>query len=216
MKRYPVALCSLLYLPLMPHGLAASAVDLGVKGLITPSACTPQMSNGGLIDYGKISQQDLNLDKGTRLPAKPLQVSISCNGPSRFALRMRDNRDGSAMVNSEIYYGLGLDNSGNRIGLYSVTFDPRQTVVDGSALIYGTESTTAGLAWRTANLNPIDMGANSYLGFTDIEGSTGGPSAIQVLTSTVKVETVINAKQNLDLSTDTLLDGSATMEVIYL
>ncbi|QJI30870.1 DUF1120 domain-containing protein [Pseudomonas sp. ADAK18] len=212
----PCITLSILLLAGAQHAQAASTVDLSVKGLITPTACTPLLSSGGLIDYGKISQQDLNQDKGTRLPVKHLQVSVACNAPSRFALRMRDNRDGSAMVNSEIYYGLGLDTSGNRIGLYSMTFDPRQTVVDSTALIYGTESTTGGLAWRTANLNPIDIGANSYLGFTDTEGSTVGPSAIQELISTVKVEAVINAKQNLDLSTDTLLDGSATMEVVYL
>ncbi len=215
MKMHYLAV-SILLLTGAQHSLAASTVDLSVKGVVIPTACTPLLSSGGLIDYGKISQQDLNLDKGTRLPVKHLQVSVGCNGPSRFALRMRDNRDGSAMVNSEIYYGLGLDNSGNRIGLYSLTFDPRQTVVDSSALIYGTESTTGGLAWRTANLNPIDIGANSYLGFTDTDGSTTGPSAIQELISTVKIEAVINAKQNLDLSTDILLDGSATMEVVYL
>jgi hypothetical protein len=215
MKKHCIAV-SILLLTGVQHSLAASTVDLSVKGVVIPTACTPQLSSGGLIDYGKISQQDLNVDKGTRLPVKYLQVSVGCNGPSRFALRMRDNRDGSAMVNSEIYYGLGLDNSGNRIGLYSLTFDPRQTVVDSSAMIYGTESTTDGLAWRTANLNPIDIGANSYLGFTDTEGSTTGPSQIQELISTVKVEAVINAKQNLDLSTDILLDGSATMEVVYL
>lgn len=212
----PCITLSILLLAGAQHSMAASSVDVSVKGLITPTACTPLLSSGGLIDYGKISQQDLNQDKGTRLPVKHLQVSVACNAPSRFALRMRDNRDGSAMVNSEIYYGLGLDTSGNRIGLYSMTFDPRQTVVNSTALIFGTESTTAGLAWRTANLNPIDIGANSYLGFTDTEGSTTGPSAIQELTSTVKVEAVINAKQNLDLSADVLLDGSATMEVVYL
>lgn len=198
------------------HAVAASTIDLSVKGLITPTACTPLLSGGGLIDYGKVSQQDLNLEKGTRLPIKHLQVSVACNAPSRFALRMRDNRDGSAMVNSEIYYGLGLDISGNRIGLYSLTFDPRQTLIDSAAVAYGTESTTGGLAWRTANRNPIDIGANSYLGFTDTDGSTTGPSAIQELTGTVKIEAVINAKQNLDLSQDILLDGSATMEVVYL
>jgi hypothetical protein len=212
----PCITLSILLLAGAQHAMAASSVDVSVKGLITPTACTPLLSSGGLIDYGKISQQDLNQDKGTRLPVKHLQVSVACNAPSRFALRMRDNRDGSAMVNSEIYYGLGLDTSGNRIGLYSMTFDPRQTVVNSTALIFGTESTTAGLAWRTANLNPIDIGANSYLGFTDTEGSTTGPSAIQELMSTVKVEAVINAKQNLDLSADVLLDGSATMEVVYL
>lgn len=216
MKPYCIALSTLLLLPAAQNALAASTVDLTVKGLITPLACTPLLSSGGLIDYGKISRQDLNLDKGTRLPVKYLQVSVGCTGMSRFALRMRDNRDGSAMVNSEIYYGLGFDNSGNRVGLYSMSFDPTQTVVDSLTRVYGTESTTGGLAWRTANLKPIDIGAISYLGFTDTEGSIAGPSAIQNLSTTVKVEAVINAKQNLDLSTDILLDGSATLEVVYL
>ena len=97
-----------------------------------------------------------------------------------------------------------------------MTFDPRKTLVDSTSLIYGTESTTGGLAWRTANLNTIEIGANSYLGFTETKDSVAGPSAIQVLISTVKVEAVINARQNLDLSTDTPLDGSATLEVLYL
>lgn len=215
MNNLSLAVSSLLLWAALP-ATAASTVDLSVTGRITPTACTPLLSSGGLIDYGKISQQDLNLERGTRLPIKQLQVSIGCNAPSRFALRMRDNRDGMATVNSEIYYGLGLDHSGNRIGLYSMSFDPRHTLVDSTATVFGTESTTGGLAWRTANLNPIDIGANSYLGFTDIQGSTAGPSAIQELVSTVKVEAVINARQNLDLSRDTPLDGSATLEVLYL
>ena len=32
----------------------------------------------------------------------------------------------------------------------------------------------------------------------------------------VTVQTVINARQNLDLSVETALDGSATLEVVYL
>ena len=215
MKKPGIALFSLL-LGGSSAVQAASIVELAVTGLITPTACTPRLSDGAVIDYGKISQQDLKVDRSTRLPVKPLHVNIACNAPNRFALRMHDNRDGSAMVNSEIYYGLGLDHSGNRIGLYSMTFDPLQTVVDSTAQAYGTESTTGGLAWRTANLNPISIGANSYLGFTDTAGSTAGPSAIQTLSSTVKVETLINATQNLDLSRETALDGLATLEVVYL
>ena len=129
---------------------------------------------------------------------------------------MRDNRDGSAMVNSEIYYGLGFDSSGNRLGVYSMTFDPRQTQANNTAQVYGTESTTGGLAWRTSNLNPIDIGSRSYLGFTDVEGSVSGPTAIGTLGGNVTVQTVINARQNLDLSVETALDGSATLEVVYL
>jgi Protein of unknown function (DUF1120) len=216
MNIHCMAISTLLCLAGAQHALAASTMDLGVKGMIVPTACTPWLSSSGTIDYGKISQQDLNVDERTRLPAKHLLFTLGCDGPSRFALRMRDNREGSALVNSEIYYGLGFDNSGNRLGVYSLSFDPTQTVADALATVYGTESTTGGIAWRTANLNPIDIGAKSYLGFTDTAGSTTGPAAIKDLRSTIKIDTVIDAKQNLDLSTDTLLNGSATLEVVYL
>lgn len=199
-----------------PLSLAASSVELSVDGLITPMACTPTLSAAGLVDFGKISQQDLNLTTGTRLPLKSLNLTVTCNGAARYALRMRDNRDGTAHVNSEIYYGLGLDGSGNKVGVYSVKFDPKQTVADAVPYLYGTESTTGGVAWRTSNRNPIDIGANSLLGFTDLEGSTAGPSGIQTLNSTLTLEAVINAKQNLDLSGDIRMDGSATLEVTYL
>ena len=195
---------------------AASTVELTVTGLITPMACTPVLSSDGRVDFGKISQKDLNQATGTRLPLKYLTLTVSCNAAGRYALRMRDNRDGTAHVNSEIYYGLGLDKSGNKIGVYSVSFDPKQTVVDDLPQVYGTESTTGGVAWRTSNTNPIDIGSRSLLGFTDVVGSTAGPSAIQNLSSTLKLEAVINAKQNLDLSSDTPMDGSATLEVVYL
>lgn len=174
------------------------------------------LSAGGLIDFGKISQKDLNQATGTRLPLKSLTLTVSCNAPGRFALRMRDNRDGTAHVNSEIYYGLGLDSAGNKLGVYSVSFDPNQTVADALPVVYGTESTTGGMAWRTSNSNAIDIGSRSLLGFTEVVGSTAGPSAIQTLTSTLTLEAVINAKQNLDLSVETPMDGSATLEVVYL
>ncbi|MFL1504662.1 DUF1120 domain-containing protein [Pseudomonas sp. S191] len=216
MKTLLMALTACAWLTNASTAQAASTAELTVGGLITPMACTPVLSAGGVIDFGKISQKDLNQATGTRLPLKSLTLTISCNAPGRFALRMRDNRDGSAHVSSEIHYGLGLDSAGNKLGVYSVSFDPKQTVADALPVTYGTESTTGGLAWRTSNSNPIDIGSKSLLGFTDVAGSTAGPSAIQNLTSTLTLEAVINAKQNLDLSVETLMDGSATLEVVYL
>lgn len=216
MKTFFIPFAALTWLAGALPAQAASTAELTVGGLITPMACTPVLSGGGLIDFGKISQQDLNQATGTRLPLKSLTLTVSCNAAGRYALRMADNRDGTAHVNSEIYYGLGLDSAGNKIGVYSVKFDPKQTVADALPVIYGTESTTGGVAWRTSNTNPIDIGSRSLLGFTDVVGSTAGPSAIQNLTSTLTLEAVINAKQNLDLSVETLMDGSATLEVVYL
>lgn len=216
MNLRPLSLATLSLLTLSASALAASSVDFAVTGLLTPSACTPTLSGAGLIDYGKISQQDLNLERGTRLPVRYLTVTINCDASTRYALRMSDNRDGTANVNSEIFYGLGLDPSGNKIGLFSLTFDPNQTVVDTLPQPYGTESTTAGVAWRAANSNPIDIGSRSFLGFTDTAGSTSGPTAIKHLSSTVRIDTVIAAKQNLDLRGEVQIDGSGTLEVVYL
>jgi len=216
MKRIPMALTAALLMSTTTGALAASPNALLVKGIITPVTCTPIFSNNGLVDYGKISRQDLNVDKRTQLRDQFLDLNISCNAAARFALIMRDNREGSAIVNSEIYYGLNFDRSDNRIGLFSLHFDPASTVVDAWPEIYRTDSTTGGRAWSTSRPSPIPIAAKSYLGFTDVAGSTAGPVAIQNLSSRVTIVTVIAPTSTLDLSDDATLDGSATLEVLYL
>jgi len=216
MNLYGIAFSSVVGLLTLPLAQAASTVELTVQGRITPLACVPTLSGGGVVDLGRISYQDLNIETGTRLQLRQLSLGISCNGPTRFVLLMTDNRDGSANVNSEIYYGLGFDNKGNKVGLFSVSFDPKLTVADSLPQIYGTESTTGGAAWRTSNLRPIDIGSRSYLGFTDIEGSTAGPSAIQDLNSLLNIEVVLAALKNLDLSSDVRIDGSGSLHIKYL
>jgi type 1 fimbria pilin len=215
MKNYLAGLSAVALLSFAPYMLAASTTDLTVKGIITPIACTPGLSNNGRVDYGKISRQDLSADKRTQLRDQVLDLSIQCNGPSRFALVMRDNRDGSAIVNSEIYYGLNRDNSGNNIGLYSLNFDPAQTVVDDLSQVYRTDSTTGSTAWSSSSSRPIPIAAKSYLGFTDVASSNAGPIFIQNLSSRVTIEAVIAPTSELDLSAEIQLDGSATLDMIY-
>jgi type 1 fimbria pilin len=215
MKRIPLPLTVAL-LTIASNGvLAASTNDLTINGSIIPAACTPTFSRNGLIDYGKISRQDLNIDKRTQLRDESLDLNINCNMPARFALIMRDNRDGSAIVNSEIYYGLNRDGSGNNIGLYSLNFDPTQTVVDHLSQVYRTDSTTGGVAWSSSSSRPIPIGARSYLGFTDVAGSNAGPIFIQNLSSRLTIKTVIAPISELDLSADVQLDGSATLDMVY-
>ncbi|APC15811.1 hypothetical protein BLL42_08725 [Pseudomonas frederiksbergensis] len=216
MKPVLTALAAVVLIAQAPCTLAASAVDLTVTGRITPLACTPSLSNNGLVDYGKISRQYLSVDKRTQLRDQTLDLNLQCDAPARFALLMRDNRDGSAIVNSEIYYGLNRDSSGNKIGLYSLNFDPANTVVDGWPQVYRTDSTTGGVAWSSSNSRSIPIGARSYLGFTDVAGSSAGPIGIRSLTSRVTVETVIAPTSELDLSADVQLDGAATLDVVYL
>lgn len=187
-----------------------------LRARFAPAACEPTLSNGGVIDFGKLTKNDLNPDKSTRLPPGSLTLRVGCDAPTTFALIMHDNRSGSATVNSEIYYGLGMDSRGNRIGLYSLNIDPANASADRSARLYRTDSTTGGVAWSTASISPIPIGQNSYLGFTDSAGSTSGPTMIQNLNAAVTVEPVIAPTNSLDLSTAVVLDGAGTIEIIYL
>lgn len=44
---------ALLLAAFAPAAFAASSADLNVFGTITPSACAPVLSDGGVIDHGK-------------------------------------------------------------------------------------------------------------------------------------------------------------------
>lgn len=186
-----------------------------LRASFAPGACEPTLSNLGLVHFGTLSSSDLNADKSTRLPPKTLTLRVSCDAPTVFSLSMKDNREGSATVNSEIYYGLNVDQRNNKIGLYSLNFDPADAMADSFARLYRTDSTTNGAAWSTSSSNPIPIGSRSYLGFTDSAGSTAGPVAIQSLTTLVTVDAVIAPTSSLDLSTAIDLDGSGTIEINY-
>ncbi|MCW8275291.1 DUF1120 domain-containing protein [Pseudomonas sp. PCH199] len=195
---------------------AGRSKEATLRARFAPAACEPVLSNGGVVDFGKLSKNDLSADKSTRLPPKSLMLRIGCDAPTAFALIMHDNRSGSATVNSEIYYGLGTDSRNNKIGLYSLNVDPVNTSADSFARLYRTDSTTGGVAWSTASASPIAIGQNSYLSFTDTPGSSAGPVMIQNLNTSVTVDAVIAPTNSLDLSTAIDLDGAGTIEIIYL
>jgi hypothetical protein len=129
---------------------------------------------------------------------------------------MHDNRSGSAMLDSEIDYGLGKDGSGNRIGRFSLHVDPADANADGFARLYRTDSSTAGTAWSTGSANPIAIGKSRYLAFTDNAGSGTGPVLIQNLSTTVTVDAVITPTNSLDMSNAIDINGAGTIEIIYL
>jgi hypothetical protein len=189
--------------------------EITLRARFAPTACKVELSNGGLVDFGRLTKNDLNADKNTPLPPKDLTLRVDCDAPKAFALVMHDNRPGSAPVNSEIYYGLDLDHRSNKIGLYSLNVDPANASADSFARLYQTYSTTQGDAWSTSSSNPIPFAQRSHLGFTDRAGSTAGPALIQNLTTTVTVEAVIAPTNSLDLSSAVHLDGSGTIEILY-
>ena len=93
---------------------AASTVDLAVKGLIVPSACTPSLSSGGIIDHGKISAKDLRPDNPTLIGTHTMTIAVICDGAIPFALNSIDNRADSALMRE--VFGLGFINGTQKLG----------------------------------------------------------------------------------------------------
>ncbi len=142
---------------------------------------------------------------------------MTCDAPTAFAVRMQDNRQGSATgTGDQSVYGLGLDARQQKIGRYRLLFDPTHIIADSFSQVFSTDSATAGLPWSSASSRIAAVSANRYLGFSATSGSTGGPTAIQNLNATLNLEAVIAPLGSLDLGNEVRLDGSGTLEITYL
>ncbi|TFF09937.1 DUF1120 domain-containing protein [Pseudomonas sp. BCA14] len=196
---------------------AGRSRELSLLARFAPAACTPTLSNGGHVALGKLSISDLSQTQDTPLPPRPVVLNVACDAPTYFAVRMQDNRPGSATGDVDASaYGLGLDARQQKIGRYRLAFDPNQASADGHAQLYRTDSATGGLPWSSASSSPLAVAADRYLGFGTGAGSTSGPVAIQNLSATASLEALIAPLSGLDLGSEVRLDGAATLEIHYL
>ncbi|MCL6703638.1 DUF1120 domain-containing protein [Pseudomonas sp. T1.Ur] len=187
---------------------AASTVDLTVTGLIVPSACTPSLSNGGVVDHGKISAQDLNQDNDTLLPDHKMTLTVVCDGTILVALNAIDNRAGSSNNHVDAGFGLGLINGTQKLGHFYLV--ARRTIADGveaRPII----SMDGGNSWiKYGDWNPTH-----YLSVAAMDDPSQ-PLPVKEFTSELDVWTYIAPANGLDLSDEVSIDGSATLEVKYL
>ena len=210
MNKHLIAVASALLITGTAPAFAASTVDLAVKGIITPNACTPVLSAGGVIDHGKISAKDLNTDTLTPLPRVSLQMTVTCDAAALFALKATDNRADSAVSGS--YFGLGLINGTQKLGSYGLELgsSTNPPVADGE-VVQSIASFDNGTTWE--KYRSFERGAMlSVATLADV--STPRPT--QVLVTDINYSGHINRTDGLDLSNEVTIDGSATIEVMYL
>lgn len=197
---------------LAPCAFAASSVDLQVQGLIIPAACTPSLSQGGTVDYGKLAARDLRPDTSTWLPPVIVQLGVRCDAPTLFALRGRDNRPGTAHKDDGYGYGLGLINGDQKLGTYLLTL--RNPVSDDGP-VQTLMSTTNGDTWWLVPEGTW-LVAHQLAAFGNSDSGTPAPSPLQTVTAELHIEPSIAPANSLTLTEEVLLDGSATVDVIYL
>lgn len=211
MKASLTALAAALLIAACPLAQAASSVDLAVTGSITPSACTPSISSNGLVDYGKISFQDLHPTKLTFLPKTVLKLAVDCEGASLFGLASMDNR----LVSSDnsVFYVLGLIEPRKWIGAYLLSLENILTD-DPSAIAI--QSRDNGADWYPYSVG--EYWANNIMtAFGRTLAGQLAPTPIKTASMDLIVEPYIHGQDMFPVMDAAIpLDGSATLELRYL
>ncbi|WJV25606.1 MULTISPECIES: DUF1120 domain-containing protein [Pseudomonas] len=181
----------------------ASAADLSVSGQIKPaSACNLTLSDRGQIDLGELSRNDLHATDETFFVRK-LQLLVECKAATKVGVKSIDNRE-------SVYgdFGLGIQGSSGRFAIY-----PFHRFGDGKPLFQ--LKSWDGISWRhngsTVAADPIYP---SELGAWAEEGAL--PQAFTTVSTELQLTIHLPPLSDLDLSQQIDLDGSATMELVYL
>ncbi|MDT4308095.1 DUF1120 domain-containing protein [Klebsiella aerogenes] len=205
---------------------AADSFNINVTGVISPAACEANITGGETIDYGTIHASKLSADAVTVLPGKQTAFTVTCDAPAKVGFRTVDNRVGSKMTgNTDITMdsgnvwgvsrlnGLGVDGQGNNIGGWSAELmTVSSDTVSVPDFIYSEDE---GITWRKRIANaPISFRDKAFQ--TISETGSLVPAAFSTLTATLAIQAVINPASTLDLSQPVTLDGSVTVEMVYL
>ena len=189
-----------------PAVFAASNTDLSVRGSITPSACSPLISGGGMVDFGKMSAKSLNAEQHTSLPNQSMQLSVRCEAPTFFTLSTIDNRAGTS-ANHDRWHGLGMTPNDEKLG--GSAFHLYTPVADGVAVRMIT-SEDGGVTWGPANeLNHLWLTTVARI-------NQETPIAVQDFDAEIRLYTHITPADQLTLLEEVPIDGHATIQLKYL
>lgn len=213
MKTSFFALAGAMLLASCPWAMAASTVDLTVNGSITPSACVPSLTQDGVVDYGKIAVKDLSFNAPTALPIADLGLSLTCEAPTLFALHGKDNRAGSSYYNIAWLYGLGIanDDPNQKLGHYRI--DVLNPVADTDVIPLF--STDRGQNW-IANIVGTYFSRTAWVAFGEHLNGVNAPKPVGNLSVDLRIGASIAPLKTLTVTEEVPLDGSVTVDVIYL
>lgn len=207
MERYPLALSACLLFTCTPAAMAASSTDLSVTGFITPGACAPTLSNGGIVSHGKVTVRDLDPALPTRLTTGEMQLLVHCAGTTYFSLTTLDNRAGTSAINPA-FHGLGEVNDAEKLG--SVAFGLFEPLADGRS-VQTILSRDGGATWAVSTY----LGHAGLTAFAAPGGPPHTPVAIRDLSARLRAFTIIAPAAGLTVLDELPIDGHATLQLKY-
>ncbi|WP_083457643.1 DUF1120 domain-containing protein [Herbaspirillum hiltneri] len=191
---------------------AADTAELVVKGTIRPSACLASFPGNSVIDFGTIKSDPQLKERFKDLPSQRIDMRISCDGPTKIAVKAIDNREATREkdipgIDAGDHFGLGLYR-GKSIGGYVVRFGT--AVADGQSVgILGRPNGSA--AWSSSTLRNLRQDG-SQVSF----GAGSTPVAFSELVAGLDISAKLSRVAYQLLADDIQLDGSISIEMLYL
>jgi type 1 fimbria pilin len=203
----------------------AQSVTLGVTGTLKPTSCLPTLNGGGTLDWGDISTSSILPDAPNKLDHKQIRLSVECQAKTAVAIKIVDNRSGSAVpgisvnnsgasIADQYVFGLGSV-GGKNIGAYHVALVATTFTGDGEAVTTMHRQGSSTGVWDAlaptirALMSPTQVYTWGAVGATV-------PDAFQVVTGDLSVTPVLNKGSELPREGDITLDGSLSIELAYL
>lgn len=195
---------------------AATGVDLSITATTNPAGCNIVLNNGGQVDYGTLQRSDLNAsgDRETPLPDKTIGWSINCDYPVPIAVQWADNHAayGSLPTGTQ-YFSMGKDAKGAPVGAFELYFGDIAASADGNPVPAISRVTGDSSAAWIPNIDGV-VDSRYVLGFA--APGTGVPGAFATYSGQIRIAGRIAPLNTLDATRVININGSATIEIIYL
>ncbi|EPF0315808.1 DUF1120 domain-containing protein [Enterobacter chuandaensis] len=219
--------------------LADSSVVMKVQGKMNNASCTPQLSNGGSIDFGTIALDQLSPTQTNQMGHKDMSLTINCPSATKVAWSIADNKEDSNAANdlssSEFYirdakdnggdvfgagttYGVGTTAAGDKIGAYAISTRVNDITANGipAQAIYAPAYTNSNgeYMWRNLSSGVIANGNAEIQTVT--KPGYNSPLAITNVVFPFKVSLAIVNTDRLSTTDEAQLSGETTITLVYL
>lgn len=193
----PLLACALLH-----SGAALAGTELQVYGSIYPRSCSMTLGNGGAFDYGSIAH-------GGKFAKRTTPLTIDCQFRTPLGIRIHDNRADEVPGSDAAAFGLRAS-GGMKTGTYHLIID--NTTAEGHIPLALIRRDAGQEGWVVASF--LDAVSPSATYSWSFPASAGIPA--YAMQHRIEIATLLELSEDRDRGREMELDGSATVELVYL
>lgn len=209
MKKTVISTAVIAVVMSMGSVMASMSPELKVQGEMAVPSCQLSLQNGGVYDFGKISNALISSTSSTPLASKVSQVLVDCEAETFLSFSVIDNREGTASSSGSTNFGLGTVNGNGKLGYYRLKALAANVDGSSSQLYSTTKGSTSFSAAQGANVDK-----NKVIGWALADNLQRSGKKFSTLLS---VEPFLGSSADMGgaITDNVKLDGSATLNFTY-